>query len=49
VINNNRSVDANVSQEFGNIAQFVNAWLKDTHHHHTTKDFTDTFHKYIHN
>jgi hypothetical protein len=49
VIKNNRSVDANVSQEFGNIAQFVNAWLKDTHHHHTTKDFTDTFHKYIHN
>jgi hypothetical protein len=49
VIKHNRSVEANVSQEFGNIAQFVNTWLKDTHHNHTTKDFTDTFHKYIHN
>lgn len=49
VIKNNRSVEANVSQEFGNIAQFVNNWLTDTHHKHTTKDFTDTFHKYIQN
>lgn len=49
VIRNNRTVEGNVSQEFGQIANFVNTWLTDIHHKHTTKDFSDVFQKYIQN
>jgi hypothetical protein len=49
VLKNNRTVEADVSQEFSQIAQFVNTWLTDIHHKHTTKDFTSAFQKYIQN
>jgi hypothetical protein len=49
VMRNNRSAEANISAEFGQIAQFVNTWLIETHKKHTTKDFTDVFQKYIQN
>ncbi|WP_163101838.1 PH domain-containing protein [Peribacillus alkalitolerans] len=49
VIRNNRTVEANVSQEFGNIANFVNTWLTNIHTNHTTKDFSNVFQKYIQN
>jgi hypothetical protein len=49
VLKNNRTVEADVSQEFSQIAQFVNTWLTDVHHKHTTKDFTSAFQKYIQN
>jgi hypothetical protein len=49
VLKNNRTVEADVSQEFGQIAQFVNTWLTEIHHKHTTKDFTSAFQKYIQN
>ncbi|WP_442600112.1 PH domain-containing protein [Neobacillus sp. D3-1R] len=49
VIRNNRTMEANVSQEFNQIAKFVHTWLTDIHQTHTTKDFSDVFQKYIQN
>jgi hypothetical protein len=49
VLKNNRTVEADVSQEFSQIANFVNTWLIEIHQKHTTKDFTDSFQKYIQN
>ncbi|MFD2445013.1 PH domain-containing protein [Bacillus sp. CGMCC 1.16607] len=49
VIRNNRTVESNLSHEFGQIATFVNTWLKELHKNHTTKDFSDVFQKYIQN
>ncbi|WP_108669491.1 PH domain-containing protein [Peribacillus acanthi] len=49
VIRNNRTVEANVSQEFGQIANFVNTWMTEIHAKHTTKDFASVFQKYIQN
>lgn len=49
VLKNNRTVESDVSQEFSQIAQFVNTWLTEIHQKHTTKDFTSAFQKYIQN